>query len=142
MSADSFHAVVESNMRSKRNLYDFQDFVDCVSKNGKALMMNPCDFRDDQSKLSSGKDIHYLLVKEISVIQFRKGSTQMYWKTNHSDDVFQEGEFLQKKHRPVIMKGFDVPQKEGPRGVTIQRNKTFCPKYGPMIPECRKEFWV
>ena len=51
MSTDSFHAVAESNMLPKRNLYDFQD----------------CDFHDHQGKLSSGKDTHYPLVKEISV---------------------------------------------------------------------------
>ena len=55
-----------------RNLYGFQDFVgDCVSEIGKALIMNPCDLRDHQSKLSSGKDTHYPLVKEKYFVHFR-----------------------------------------------------------------------
>ena len=88
MSADSFHSVVKSNMRSKRNLYDFQDFVNCISNNGKAVEMAPADFLDFKNKLSVGKDTKYPHLKDISVVQFRKGSTEIFWKVNHNDDTF------------------------------------------------------
>ena len=88
MSADSFHSVVESNMQSKRNLCDFQDFVNCISNNGKAVEMAPADFLDFKNKLSVGKDTKYPHLKDISVVQFRKGSTEIFWKVNHNDDTF------------------------------------------------------
>ena len=44
MSADSFHHSVEEEIRSKKRLYDFQDFVDCVNNRGSADIMKPEDF--------------------------------------------------------------------------------------------------
>ena len=39
MSADSFQHLVEGAIRKKGQLYDLDDFVDCVIKNGIAIQM-------------------------------------------------------------------------------------------------------
>ena len=65
-----------------------------------------------------GKDTKYPHLKDISVVQFRKGSTEIFWKVDHDDDTFRQGEFMQKKHSMAIIRGLRVPQKDGPRGVT------------------------
>ena len=58
MSADSFHNCVENNMRCKNKLYDFQDYVDCVSNSGKAIEMREGDFFDFANCKSSGENIN------------------------------------------------------------------------------------
>ena len=141
MSADSFHAMVESNMRSKKNLYDFQDFVNCISSNAKAVEMAPSDFLNFANKMSNGKDTNHPYLKDIAVVQFRKGSTQMFWKVSHDDDIFQHGEFIQKKQRQGIIRGIQVPQKDGPRGVTSSKKHDILKKIGPMMPKNRMAFW-
>ena len=44
MSADNFHHQVEQRMRQKKNVEDFQDFVDVVSSCGQSLVMKCNDF--------------------------------------------------------------------------------------------------
>ena len=97
MSADSFHHQVEEAMRKKKNLYDFADFSR-VSKSGIAVEMTVEDFFDFRNNLSSGKDTFYLYLKDVSVAQFRKGYTKIYWKESHLDTDFEQGEFIMKKH--------------------------------------------
>ena len=46
MSADAFHSQAEKAMKVKKNLYDFKDFSECVSKNGVAVEMKAEDFFD------------------------------------------------------------------------------------------------
>ena len=43
-SADSFHHLVEKEAKKMYKLYDFQDFLKCVSNIGRAVNMNPEDF--------------------------------------------------------------------------------------------------
>lgn len=40
MSADAFHSQVERAMKAKKNIYDFEDFAECISKTGLAVQMN------------------------------------------------------------------------------------------------------
>ena len=57
MSAESFHHYVEEEIRSKKRLYDFQDFVDCVNNRGSADIMKPEDFFEDVNEKGSSKDV-------------------------------------------------------------------------------------
>ena len=78
MSAESFHHQVEDNMRCKKYVYYFNDYVDCVDLARKALLMRPENFFDFKSYQSKTKDTNHPNLSEISEIQFRKGETKMF----------------------------------------------------------------
>ena len=44
MSADSFHARIEAEMRKKKNLYDFSDFQTVIGKCGQDVPIIVADF--------------------------------------------------------------------------------------------------
>ena len=56
MSADSFHYLVEKEAKKMYNLYDFQDFLKCVSNVGRAVNINAEDFHKWEKQLSEGKN--------------------------------------------------------------------------------------
>ena len=59
MSCDSFHHLIEDNIRHEKYLYDFNDYVQCVEKAGSAIEVKPSDFLDLKSKKGVGKDTRY-----------------------------------------------------------------------------------
>ena len=65
LSADSYHSQVERAMREKKHMYDFRDFVECVSKYGTSLEMTAGDFYDSKNQLSTAKDTNYPLQKDV-----------------------------------------------------------------------------
>ena len=56
MSADSFHHLVEKETKKMYNLYDFQDFLKCVSNVRRTVNINPADFHIWEKQLSKGKN--------------------------------------------------------------------------------------
>ena len=64
MSADSFHAQVEKEMRKR--LYDFNVFEGGVSKSGVAVEMKAEDFFNFRNHLSTGKDTIFGRCKRVS----------------------------------------------------------------------------
>ena len=65
-------------MREKKRLYDFNDFVDCVSKHGTAVQMNVDDFYDLRNEHGMGKDTNSPLLKDVVEVQFKIGSTKLF----------------------------------------------------------------
>ena len=115
MSADAFHSQVERAMKAKRNIYDFEDFTECISKTGLAVQMNHEDFYDCKNHLGTSKDTNYPYLADVSVFQARKGSTKMFWKNSHSEIKFESGEFLTKKYRESTLNSFfELPKKLDP----------------------------
>ena len=103
MSADSFHASVERNIRQKKKLMDFNGFVECISKSGEVVEMRAEDFFDLPKKLlpksaKNSSTITYPKLSDVALVQFRKGSTKTFWKNRHTDDDFKESEFMMKKY--------------------------------------------
>ena len=96
MAADSFHHLIESEMQSRKFLYDFQDFVSVIEKKGNEICIEVKDFTDYLSKKSDGKFTNHPLLDDVKVVQFRKNSTKMFWKSDIGEE-FKSGEFLQKK---------------------------------------------
>ena len=127
-------------MRQKKNLFDFAEFSQCVSKWGIAVEMAVEDFFDFRNNLSSGKDTFYPYLKDVSVAQFRKGYTKIDWKESHLDTDFKQGEFIMKKYRQVGDE-LGVCRKPGPRGVLSAKLKDIITKIGPLIPKEQSIFW-
>lgn len=100
MSADSFHHRVENQVKKVRNLYDFRDFVNCVDRAGKAVIMKPSNFKAWKNELSQGKSSKLTrpLLDDVFVAEFRRGS---YFKTSHDGD-FKSSDFLKKNFKNDI----------------------------------------
>ena len=142
MSADSFHHQVEAAMREKKNVYDFQEFVDCINKSGIAVEMKPSDFIDYKKYLSAAKDTEYPLLSNVVEVQFRKGFTKMFWKTSFDESDYKSGEFLQKKFRARVEDGQADKSNNAARGVQTAKKQSILQNIGPLIPAGRAEFWM
>ena len=44
---------------------------------------------------------NYPLIADISVVQFRKSDTKIYWKTSFNDSEFNQVSFYKKIPRPM-----------------------------------------
>ena len=98
MSADSFHALAEKQFKKKGNIYDWEDYVGCLSSIGDVLEMEPHDFKAFQSRLSQGKKSKESrpLLADVAALQFRRGMDRCFFKKSHVDGNFSEMDFLMK----------------------------------------------
>ena len=138
MSADSFHKNVELAMKKMDKVYDFVDFIECVDAHGKSVVMNVSDFYLWESGLSQGKASKGSrpLLKDVSVVQFRRGSTQMYFKRRHDQEFFEETDFLQKKVKKVISQMPKVQTEK--RGISSKKKNAILKDLGPLIASKRR----
>ena len=144
MSADSFHHGVELEMKKRKdgNVYDFSEFVDVVKKSnsGKVdvIVLDNEKVRaykggQSQVKLKKAK----VLLGKMCVIQLRRGSRNLHYKTSHADDDFQQVDFLKNVF------SLDRPPKlrtEG-RGIPDAKKTDIVRKLCPMMPASRRSFW-
>ena len=121
MAADAFHKRVEDEMRKMKNVFDFEDFKNCIAAQGIAIEMLADDFYDYKSKLSKAKDTHYPYLDDVVVVQFRRGSTGMFWKTDMQLVEFKYGDFLQKKFIKIWQAKNVFQRKPGPRGIPLKK---------------------
>ena len=141
MSADSFHHAVENEIRVKKRMYDFDDFVKCVENCGVAVLMKPNDFFDYMNEKGSGKNINCPLLRKLSVIQFRKYSSKIFWKNNFSEDEYQESEFLKKKTQRAFLNWKPYPSKGQARGITHSKKVEIVNKLSRFMKPCHLRFW-
>ena len=100
--ADSYHHQIDQAMKNQKCLYNFQDFEDCILVCGIPVVMTAADFYDYKNNHGIGKDTNYPLLKDASEVKLKRGSTKIYWKTDHSEEVFQKGEFVTEKFRAIV----------------------------------------
>ena len=115
MSADSFHALVEKSKEA------FMGFEQCLSKNGIEVELSADDFFDFKNHLGIGKDTNYHYLSDVRELQVRKGSTKMFWKTNHNDTNHECEEFAKTKFKKMVNSSQEVSKTPGPRVVTKQK---------------------
>lgn len=142
MAADSFHKDVEGAMRHMKKMYDFDDFVECVNKHGKAVEMKPTEFSLYKNHLSRGKDTKFPHLSEIVECSFKEGSTKLFWKTSFAEPSYSQGEFVQKKYRKFIAAHEVVESHLGPRGVNKQKQKDIVDKLSSVFPQEKLQFWL
>ena len=143
MSADSVHGRIESQMRKKKNIYDFRDFTDCVENAScEAIPMEVEDFCDWQSgttqyRLKSLKDQRPYMA-EIVNARFVKGSNMLHFKTSW-DGEDRAADFLVKKFKLSKAKG---KAKKGPRGISSSKyDRIMEDIVNKLLPANRKKFW-
>lgn len=146
MSADHFHHQVESQLRKKKKVYDFDDYVDTVklsnAKKNEVKVMTITDFYDyedcsSQHRIRKQEPRVYL--KDLTSVKVQRGQFQLQYKTGH-DLEWQELDFLQmkiKKSRifPVIR------NKTTMSGISSSRKAEIISKLVPLMPETRRYFW-
>ena len=126
MSADSFHHLVENEIREKKRMYHFDDFVNCVENCGVAIQMKPEDFIDYRNEKGSGKDVNCPLLQKISVIQSIE---------------YEESEFLMKKTRKAWQSWREYPGKGAARGITHSKKVQILAKLKKFMLPCHISFW-
>ena len=141
MSADSFHARVESELRRMKNVYDFEDFVAAINQHGIAVSMNVEDFSFWENGASSAKFTVKPILADVSVVQFRRGYTKIFWKTSMDDDEWQVGDFLKKKTASLLLGGYRFPSRSSPRGIPQNKKNEIESKLCALMPVGRRAFW-
>ena len=98
VSTDNFHLQVEQRIRQKKNVEDFQDFVDVVGSCGQSLVIKYNDFLDFPEGVSQANYTREKpKLEQVQVIKFERGSIKMFWKESHKSESFKSSKFLQKK---------------------------------------------
>lgn len=145
MSADSFHHMVEKEMKKAKTVWDFDDFVACVKQcnRGKcqALPISVEHFfhwKDYSSKAKLKKAKVYL--KDIVTVKFSRGATTFKYKTQHDPtaDHFEVDFLLPKKIKNCLQ----LPDKQQSlNGFDRNRKETIIKTLGPIMPPTRLKFW-
>lgn len=145
MAADEFHHRVERSLRTKKRVYDFEDFCKAVSDTGSRTIVKKMevhdfyDYEDCSStyKLKNSSPRAYM--SNISEACFRRGSNFLFYKRNHGTDECFVLDFLKLKN---LKQGIPPPrQKLVPRGITNERKSAILTKLGPLMPTNRRAFW-
>ena len=147
MSADSFHHLVEKSMKRKKNVYDFQDYRNCVQEstaNVKVVEMTPSsiknwrDFKSEQKLKKMGDERPYL--NDIKRLIVKKGSYVLLYSLNYDDkEEMKELDFLQKK-----IKNSGIPNpvsRTDCKGISSVKKSDIIEKLVPLMPKSRHHFW-
>ena len=112
---------------------------------GISLEMNFSDFKEYEKALSHGivSEKTRPLLENVSVAEFRKGSTSMFYKCSHdTDEEFSETEYLIKRVHDGIREGdYFVPSRSHPRGVNSTKLQDIIAKLGPLMQPSRLQFY-
>ena len=145
LSCDSFHGVVEKNMRQVKNIYNFDDFVTTVQTSGggpKVIQMEAGDFTAWDRRVTTGKAVAVPLLSDIQVTKFQRNSKLLYFKLSHEDEEFTECDFLMRKTQKDIDNGQAVPeQQEEPRGIPAWKKNGIVRQLCGIMPENKRRFW-
>jgi len=144
MSADTFHQKVEQEMKSMKQVCDWADFLACVQKSGCAYEMKVEDFKMFENGLSQSAVSRKTrpLLDTVSVAEFRKGSTSLFFKTSHTENEFKEAIFLKKKiSEAIASNNYKVLNRTKPRGVNKKKLNDIVEKLGPLMKQSRTKFF-
>lgn len=146
MSADAFHHQVEKSLKEKHKVLDFNDFIECVKKSNSGKVdvveMKLHDFLNwkdltSQYKISRATPRPYL--RDIVYMEFNRGSLNMKYKHNFTDELLIELSFLTKKAERDKL---SIPEsKTDFRGFPIFKKKSILENLAPIIPSSRLIFW-
>ena len=103
--------------------------------------MLPEDFFDYIKEKGSGKVIKCPYISDISVVQFRRGSTKLFWKSSFLEVDFLESELLKLKTRICWMTWNPCPSKGKARGITLTKKEEILLKVSKFKESDRIKFW-
>lgn len=146
MAADSFHKLVEKSMKKKKNVYDFQDFKNCVqdaSSNVEVIEMTPNKFKmwkDFKSKAKLDKIPNKPDLKDIKHFQAEKGSFKLKYSLSYDEkEPLIDLDFLQLK---ISKSGFpEVNTQSGFKGIFKKKKEGIISNLLKLMPKTRQHFW-
>jgi hypothetical protein len=142
MAADSVHAAIEKQMKKKKNIWDFQEYVNLVANSNvakiQAIPMTFSDFFNFQDGTSSQnlKPRGRPKLAAMYMVQFRKYSRQLFYSNDQDENNFKSFTFLRKQF------SLNLPsQKEHPRGISVEKKAKICKNLLNLIPITNIIFW-
>ncbi|KAL5242697.1 hypothetical protein ACI65C_010107 [Semiaphis heraclei] len=145
MSADNFHHQVETSLKKRKKIYDFNDFSDAIkyAKKDKIIVkqMQIEDFylwKDNKSQLKTSKSANRVLLRDIVAIRAERSNFNLLYKTDLKKNDYQILDFLNKRHlKTTAMPG----HKNEPCGIPITKKTDILEQLKQVLPENRKPFW-
>lgn len=141
MSADGIHGNIETKIRRKRSIYDFQELLQVIEtsrKNVQVLELN--QFNSWQSKKRTAKKnddpLKNFIVNDVVEVSFTKGYKTLKYKTDFASE-HSELDFLQKKFSLTPF----VPNVLPIRGISAAKKQKILKELVPIMPPNRKIFW-
>ncbi|KAF6213270.1 hypothetical protein GE061_010988 [Apolygus lucorum] len=152
MSCDSLHHLIELSMKKKKFVYDMEDFASAVrdsSRKNRVIIkiMEPSDFVSyrDESSISKRnidrKTKKKILLTNVSSVEFRRSSLEMFYKTDLETESWDVIDFL----KAVITKSgrFVAPiRRQKACGVPVAVKNDITSKLLRLMPDNRRSFWT
>ncbi|XP_033629274.1 uncharacterized protein LOC117305910 isoform X2 [Asterias rubens] len=148
MAADAVHGNIATKMNRQTAIYDFTDIVDIINNSRKNMKCALIDHSSMYLFENRAKKVN-LVLKDLKVIQFRRGSLSMHIKESHEENcVFKEIKLLKKAEVREIENKLSrnenpltsVPRMEAPRGVALSKKEEIL-KLTTTMPIYKKEFF-
>lgn len=142
-AADSVHGHVEKQMKAAGKVYDLNDLHQCISKaNSTVQLLMYADILKWTNELS----LHNLqkagenrpILNKLAIIQFRRGSENIFWKDRHTDIEFKSTKFTKNSYS---VDGSLPPSASLNRGITAEKKNEILKKLCPLMPQNRRPFW-
>ena len=144
MSADSSHQQIQKKLGKAKSVHDFGDFVELVNNSGvRAEIMAPTDFLELQDGVSRSKlDLLYKeglcpKLREVRVLQARRGSELIHLKTSHGQQNFKRYDLIKSTYHP----NDPVPRRQRARGINKDKIDTICRSLLPLMTGHSQLFW-
>lgn len=143
MSADGIHGNIESKIKKKGEIYDFDDLIDNITEcRAKVKVLRLETFYQWKSKKrtakKAGDELTNFKLTDIVMVKFVKGSFSLEYKTDFELDL-SELDFIQKSAKKNMV---NYPENEkNQRGIKISKKKEMIKTLVPYMPNNRKPFW-
>jgi hypothetical protein len=150
MSADSEHAAAEKALRKKGTVLDLVDFAACCSTSkSTSVMMKIEDFLqpkykpgyklDMVSQHKLGKLTDRPLLAQVVVAQFRRGSSDFFFKSSFGMTNFKSFNVVSSSSDKLSE---DMVFKTTPRGVNPKKKSMIVKNLIPLMPPHRRPVWT
>lgn len=150
MAADSFHHLVEKELRRRERVFDFQDFHEVVQNCSKTVkpIVKSMEFKDFKKwptlssryqnlKLNKNK----VLLKDVKEVTVKRGSKNLFYKLslNGAEETLF---FLPKKFSKPDVQLAAPPSAEADVGISIERKEKILRNLLKLMPAHKKGFWI
>lgn len=147
MAADSVHGSITTKLKQHSSLFDIEDYqttIQASRKNMRTVVIDHSQMYrfENEAKKSTG-----VLLKNVKIAQFRRGSTAMFYKTTHVQENFVEIKFLkavpERNLQQKIRRGsntIDHAVMDGPRGIP-RKKKDDLLKLAALMPRYKATFF-
>jgi hypothetical protein len=142
MAADSVHAAIEKQMKKKKSIWDFQDFANVVATSNIVKIQIVPLAHSDFLNFQDGTATKNLKLRgrpklaEMSMVQFRKYSRQLFYSKSHDESKFKPFSFLRPQFSLAL-----PSKKTHSRGIPEQKKSKICNNLLQHIPALHRLFW-